>query len=206
MVVRAFQNLAASPLPVPTALVVLGSGSAEQQEKLQALARSVPSVPILFPGFHGDMPRWLQAFDLFVHAPRLEAFGLVLVEAMATQLPIIATRVGGVPDIVREGKTGLLVSPEAPEEMAGAMRRLISDPGLRHALADQARKVALAEFRVERFAQRYRRVYQALLDGQVPTGVAQEENGVPELGESVLTDPKGPTVRHHTVQLQDAGA
>lgn len=206
VVVRAFQKLVAAPLSVPAVLVVLGSGTVEQQEKMQALARSVPSAPILFPGFHGDMPRWLQAFNLFVHAPRLEAFGLVLVEAMATQLPIIATRVGGVPDIVREGQTGLLVAPEAPEELAGAMGRLIRDSGLRHALAEQARKVALAGFRAERFAQRYRRVYQALLHGQVPTGVDQEENGVPQPGESVLADPEGSAVGHDTVQFQDAGA
>jgi glycosyltransferase involved in cell wall biosynthesis len=205
VVVRGFRKLASGPLRVPVALVVFGSGTIEQQEKLQALARSVPSAPILFPGFHGEMHRWLRAFDLFVHAPRLEAFGLVLVEAMATQLPIIATRVGGVPDIVREGETGLLMSPEAPEELADAMARIIGDPCLRHSLATQARKVALEQFNAEQFAQRYYRVYQAMLDGRIPVGVDQEANDVSQRGESVQVDPEKPADMH-PIRFQDAGA
>jgi glycosyltransferase involved in cell wall biosynthesis len=204
VVVRGFQKLVAGPLPVPVVLVVFGSGTHEQQERLQALARSMPSARILFAGFHNDIHRWLRAFDLFVHAPRLEAFGLALVEAMATQLPLIATRVGGIPDIVREGETGLLVSPEAPEELAAAMARLISDPCLRRSLAEQARQAAVEQFNAERFAQRYLRVYQALLDGQAPKGVDQEEHDLPERGEATSAKVKNPVALHSMSPIQDA--
>jgi glycosyltransferase involved in cell wall biosynthesis len=206
IVVRGFLELIARPLPVPVALVVFGSGTAERREMLTALARSAPSAPILFPGFHRDVHQWFRAFDLFVHAPRLEAFGLVLVEAMATQLPIIATRVGGVPDIVRNGETGLLVPPEAPGELANAMMRLMGDPGLRQSMAERARVVALEEYNADRFAQRYLRVYQALLRGQVPTGVDQETGGVVAAAGVSPTDPKRSAGMHQSIQFSKCGS
>jgi glycosyltransferase involved in cell wall biosynthesis len=176
VIIRGFQKLLAETMPLSVALVVLGSGTREQNERMSALARAIPAIPILFAGFECNVQRWLQAFDLFVHAPRLEAFGLVLLEAMATRLPVIATKVGGIPDIVQEGKTGLLVDPNAPNQLADAMRYLIDNPCLRDSLAEQGLQSARAKYSADQYALRYLNVYHALVDRQPPKGVDQEEN------------------------------
>jgi L-malate glycosyltransferase len=175
-VVDAFQRLSLRSLSRPVALVVLGTGTDAQRLLLQSLASS-SSARIILAGFQKDVHRWMSAFDLFVHAPRLEAFGLVLIEAMACRLPIVATRVGGVPDIVRHGQTGFLVSPGAPDQLADAMHSLIHDRELREEMARQAQCLALQEFSAERYADRYHNVYQALLHGRRPCGIDRVDRG-----------------------------
>src|SRR5581483_3864765 len=102
--IRAFQALAGRSLPGPVALVIFGDGP--QRPELENLVRSVAAPgPVCFAGFRRDIHRCLQAIDALLHAPRLEAFGLVLIEAMATGIPVIASRTGGIPDLVREGRT-----------------------------------------------------------------------------------------------------
>jgi glycosyltransferase involved in cell wall biosynthesis len=171
VVVRAFQLIRDRAAPHSIVLVILGSGNAEQEQMMRALSASASTHRIVLAGFQTDVPRWLSAFDVFVHAPRSEAFGLALVEAMAAGLPVVATRVGGIPDIVREGQTGMLVPPDAPAELADAVTRVVCDSPLRAAMAEKAMRVASAEFGAERYAKRYLGVYQALLDGRTPIGV-----------------------------------
>src|SRR5262245_1424096 len=71
------------------------------------------------------------AFDVFIHTPRHLAFGLVVIEAMATRLPVVAARVGGIPDIVRHEGTGLLCDPESPSSLADGLVRLVREPEIR---------------------------------------------------------------------------
>jgi glycosyltransferase involved in cell wall biosynthesis len=172
-VVRGFQRLSVRSLPAPVAMVVVGSGTEAQEQSLRALAAAQPSAKIILAGFQSDVHRWMNAFDLFAHAPRLEAFGLVLVEAMASRLPVVATRIGGVPDIVRDGLTGILVSPDAPEQLADATQRLLCNPELREAMAAAGHRIAVTEYSAERYADRYLDVYQALLHGRRPWGIDQ---------------------------------
>ena len=98
---------------------------------------------VKFLPFTDDVPRWMSALDVFVLPSFSETYGLVVIEAMAMQLPIIATNAGGVPEIITNGKTGLLIEPRDVTELALAMHRVLSDSNLRLPLGRLAREEAL---------------------------------------------------------------
>jgi glycosyltransferase involved in cell wall biosynthesis len=174
VVLRGFRELARRRPPGSVALVVVGDGRPEQRALLHALAEQVAPQRVILTGYVPEVERWFRAFDLFVHAPRVESFGLVLPEAMASRLPVVATRVGGIPDIVRAGRTGFLVPPDAPVLLADALERLVRDPGLRDVLGAEARRVALAEYGSALYARRHLRLYEDVLAGRLPRGVDEE--------------------------------
>ncbi|EQD38607.1 glycosyl transferase group 1 [mine drainage metagenome] len=77
--------------------------------------------------------------DLFVLPSHMEPFGIVLLEAMAAGLPVVATSVGGIPEVVHSGLTGLLVPPRDPAALARALDTLVADPQLRSRFGDRGR-------------------------------------------------------------------
>ena len=81
-------------------------------------------------GVHDDVRPFLAAADIYVQSSRAEAFGLGIVEAMRQSLPVVATKVGGVPEVVVDGKTGVLVAPDWPTELAAAVVGILRDPDL----------------------------------------------------------------------------
>jgi glycosyltransferase involved in cell wall biosynthesis len=108
----------------------------------------------------------LRDLDIFVLPSISEACSNALLEAMALGLPVVATRVGGIPALVEDGKTGLLVPPGEPSSLARAIIRLIEDPGLAAALAVRARERVQNEFGLDRMLARIDALYdRALTDG-----------------------------------------
>jgi glycosyltransferase involved in cell wall biosynthesis len=105
-----------------------------------------------FAGHQADVYPWYDALDVVVHASFDEPFGLVLVEAMALGKPLVATNVGGPPEIVEDGTSGLLVPPGDPEQLARAVERILADRGLASALSRGAVERANA-FTEERMAE-----------------------------------------------------
>ena len=109
-----------------TRFLIVGDGPLRPE--LEALARSLKiDHAVRFTGWRDDVPDVLRVMDLFCLASLWETFGLVLVEAMLAGLPVVATRVDAVPEVVADEETGVLVPPADPPALAGAILRLIED-------------------------------------------------------------------------------
>jgi glycosyltransferase involved in cell wall biosynthesis len=118
---------------------------------------------IRFLGYRSDIQRLLSAFDIYVSASRREAFGLSLAEAFAAGLPVVATAVGGVPELVRHNVNGMLVQSENVEEFACAIKHLATDRSLLRSLGDTARKTFEEEFNSEVMIDRVEAIYRRLI-------------------------------------------
>jgi len=116
-----------------------------------------------FQGFVSDVPAFMAETGLFVLSSRSEGLGLVLIEAMAAGRPVVATRVGGVPEVVIDGETGLLVEPENPGALAAAVRRLLADPALAARMGQAGRRRAREVFSARRMADLTAAMYEELL-------------------------------------------
>lgn len=122
----------------------------QEKERLQAQVRDLGlEEHVFFTGTIPDAARLLPAFDLFVLPSKSEAFPYVIIEAGHARLPVVATRVGGIPDIITDNQNGLLVPPEDTPALTRAMRFMIEDPELRERLA-QAHHEKTASFTLEK--------------------------------------------------------
>jgi glycosyltransferase involved in cell wall biosynthesis len=134
-------------------LVVLGEGP--ERERLEGLAREL-DVPVHLLGRVPDVAAWLGRADVLVHPARWEGFGLALLEGMLAQLPVVATDVSSIPEIVADGDTGLLVPPDDADRLADALARVLADPGT---FGAAGRERARAEFSVARMTDATLAVY-----------------------------------------------
>ena len=110
-----------------------------------------------------ELSETYQAADVLLHAAHQETFGIVLAEGQACGLPVVATRVGGIPEVVSDGKSGFLVPPQDPVAMAGAINRLQADPQLSQRMSLAARTRAEAKFSLQQMIDRYRSWYEEVL-------------------------------------------
>jgi glycosyltransferase involved in cell wall biosynthesis len=157
-------------------LVIVGEGP--EQENLLALARELGVAKRVY--FAGNLPheRTLEFYRgclFFVLSSRAEGLPLVIVEAMANRKAVVATRVDGVPEIVQDGTTGLLVEPEDPQSLAEALVTLYKDQELRDKFAQRGRERALQKFTWEVIATRYLNIFGAV------SNVRSGENGKADL-------------------------
>jgi glycosyltransferase involved in cell wall biosynthesis len=123
-------------------LVIVGddlAGAGAYRAKMEQLARSENS-PVRFVGFQKNVPDWLCAADVAAVPSHVEPLGNATLEAMACALPVVGAKVGGIPEMVLDGETGLLVPPKSPSELAAALERLIGDAGLRMRLGTAGRR------------------------------------------------------------------
>ncbi len=142
-------------------LVVVGDGS--ERERLEQLAGEVDGQRVHLLGARSDVPRLLQALDVFCLSSVTEGLPLVIPEAMATGLPVVATAVGGVPSVVMEGETGFLVPVGEPQVMAERLARLLREPALRARLGEVGRCRALKRYDLSRMVDEYEGIYQRLV-------------------------------------------
>lgn len=146
---------------MPPNLTLWVAGDGPLRGALEAAARPLGG-RVQFLGFRADISSLLRAADCFVLATRSEGLGSSILEAMAAGLPVVATRVGGIPEIVAEGRTGILVAPDDPTGLANALARMAGDRGLREEMGRGAEERA-ASFSADRTADGTDRVYRAAL-------------------------------------------
>src|SRR2546428_3358338 len=127
----------------PDALLLVGGGG-EEQEALERQAHALGITDrVVFVGPVQDPRNFYRRLDLFVLPSLEEGFGLVLLEAMVTGVPVIGTRVGGVPEILAHGVNGWLVEPGDSAVLAAGLRTLWADPILGRQVAEEGRRTAL---------------------------------------------------------------
>ncbi len=147
-------------IPRMAALII---GDGEERKKLEEQCRTAGlSDRVRFLGTRSDIPELLPALDLFLLCSRNEGMGRALVEAMACGKPVVASRVGGIPDVVEEGMTGLLVPPEDPPAVAEAIRTLAADPARRHQMGERGRERARL-FSLARMIEKLEKMYTEVL-------------------------------------------
>jgi len=147
----------------PDLLVIL-AGEGELRGPLEREARSLGvNSQVLFAGPRSDVPALMRLFDVFALPSLREGLPLVLLEAMAASVPIVATSVGGNPEIVRHGATGLLVPPRDPAALAAALDQVLSNRELRASFAFEGSRDFEARFTLDRTIAAYENLYEELL-------------------------------------------
>jgi glycosyltransferase involved in cell wall biosynthesis len=153
-------------------LVVAGDGPARHELETQAQALGVADT-VEFPGWVAPerVFELMNSATLAVMPSRWdEPFGLVAVEAALMARPVVASRVGGLAEVVADGETGLLVDKEDPAALARAVAHLLEDPGAAERMGQAARRRARKLFGFDRQVDAYVGLYQRLAEGAVPTG------------------------------------
>lgn len=144
-----------------TRLLLVGEGPSRVRYESLAHELGVEE-NVSFLGVRWDVPDLLRAADVLVMPSLNEGFGLVMVEALASGTPVVASRMGPTPEIVRETETGLLFTPGDPRALADALERLLGNPALCHDMGRRGREDALARFALPQMVRHLERLYETV--------------------------------------------
>lgn len=139
-------------------LAIAGRGEEEASLRAQAAAAGIADRTHIL-GFRDDVPDILAAGDVFAMPSLSEGLPLALVEAMSFGLPVVVSRVGGIPEVVTNDVDALLVPPSDVGALAGALRNLLEDPILRRRLGEAARTRARRDYAISAMVDRYEQLY-----------------------------------------------
>lgn len=143
-------------------LVMIGDGSLKAE--VVGVLEDADALDLAWmPGWRGDVPDILRSLDVFVLPSAAEGISNTVLEAMSTALPVVATRVGGNPELVVDGETGALVPAADPDALAAALAAYVEDPGRLRRHGDAGRRRIEAEFRLSAMVERYLDVYDEVL-------------------------------------------
>jgi glycosyltransferase involved in cell wall biosynthesis len=153
---------------------IVGGGDRFDEITALARARGIDARTRFF-GHRDDVPRLLAESDIFVLPSRSEAMPNGVIEAMAAGMPIVATAVGGIPEVLRDGHTGLLVPSNDPGALAAALGELMDAPARAAALGAAARSAVERQFSFDRMVKEFERIYLAELQARAPQLVPTSE-------------------------------
>ena len=160
-----FEAMASTPGLEATHLLVVGDG--ELRDELRAMSERLGlSARVHFLGGRRDLGDLLAAIDVFVMPSLWEGLPLSMVLAMGAGLPVVATRVAGIPEVVQDGTTGLLVPPADAPAFGAALARLIADPGLRQEMGAAASAFVRPRFGIDGYVASVSDLYDRLLIGK----------------------------------------
>ncbi len=143
-------------------LIIAGTGPIEARLKAQVKALGLDR-SVVFTGYKENVFEIMKDFSIFVLPSRTEGCPIVVLEAMAAGLPVVATPVGGTPELIRESQTGLLVPYGKSRALADAILELIEDPGKAQRLGERGREMAFSEFHPSNFVEHMEDLYLRLI-------------------------------------------
>jgi glycosyltransferase involved in cell wall biosynthesis len=144
-------------------ILLFGKGALEEDVRRRAQAAGL-SDAVRFTGFRDDLTQFLGCLDVLVHPAFDEGLGIILLQACAAAVPVVATPVGGIPEIIRDRVNGLVVPPGDPGAMAAAVTQLLQARDLRIRLGRAGREIAEQEFSVDRMVEGNLSVYREVLE------------------------------------------
>ncbi|MBX3237302.1 MAG: glycosyltransferase family 4 protein [Nitrospiraceae bacterium] len=150
-----------------TTLLVVGRGDLDMALKAQAAELKIDH-KVQFLGLRDDVPRLLAIMDIFVMSSLSEGLSMAIIEAMMAGKPVVATRVGGNPELIEHGKTGILVDSESSSSLASGLEQLLLQPRLALGMGARAYQRARAEFSVGEMVRSYQALYDELLPDSTP--------------------------------------
>lgn len=142
--------------------VIIGEGPEEKEIQKQIKQKGLEKYFIL-SGFRNDIGKCLAGFDCFVSTSVSEGLGLSVLEAMAAEVPVVSTGVGGILDIIRDGENGLLVPVNAPERIAQSILEIKQNPTLKNALTTQAKNDVVHKFSIQNMTSSTLELYKNLI-------------------------------------------
>jgi N-acetyl-alpha-D-glucosaminyl L-malate synthase BshA len=145
--------------------VLIGDGPVRAEIERRAIEEGL-AADVTFVGEQYDLVPWLSAADLFLLPSAQESFGLAALEAMACEVPVVASRVGGLPEIIEDGVSGFLCPPGAVEMMAERGVAVLSDPALRAAMGRAAAEVVRTRYCTDRVVPQYEAEYRKVLESR----------------------------------------
>lgn len=145
-------------------LLLFGQGPKLTEYKNLVAERGLANV-IRFPGFRNDVARILPNVDIIAHPAYTEGLGVALLQASASSVPIVATAVGGIPEVVEQGKNGFLIETGDHGALAARLAELLQDKGLRHRFGSFGRQKMLDDFSTAAMAKGNLAVYKEVLAG-----------------------------------------
>ena len=170
VLIRAFSRLATDPdilgSGIRLRLVVVGDGpKRESLEELTGQLELDAQTQFVGKVAHRDVPAWLNRMDIFVAASRLdsESFGVAVIEASSCALPVVVSDAGGLPEVVQQGETGLIVPREDVAALHAAMKRLVLDADLRQTMGSAGREFVRREYEWDSCVDRMLSCYEAVI-------------------------------------------
>ena len=142
-------------------LIIVGKGPLRMELDQQVKEEGVEDI-VLFLGFREDVPQIMASLDLFVLSSYLEGLGTSILDAMASHLPVVATEVGGIPEVVTHEKTGLLVPPKNPAALARAILRIYNDRKLAYSYGENGYRVVHEKYSSRAMAKKVIKEYETI--------------------------------------------
>jgi glycosyltransferase involved in cell wall biosynthesis len=180
---KGIEHLLEAARGVPGAtFVIAGAGSSLDAMRRLARTFGVEScVRFLGRVPEARLPEVYASCDVFVlpSVSRLEAFGIVALEAMASGKPVVVADIPGVREVIEDGVEGLLADPINPQDLAEKIGRLVADPGLRHEMGRRGREKALSSFSIEAVTDRIVELYEAMLADRADHGTMRKATRSP---------------------------
>lgn len=144
-------------------LLLVGDGPMKEELRARAEQLGIGG-QVVFAGFRTDMAELYSIMDLFVSSSISEASPMVILEAMATGLPVVAVSVGGIPDVIEDRRNGFLLPDADPEALSRRISQLLASPETRLEVGGRAEQTVREEYTVERTIRRYENIYDAVME------------------------------------------